>query len=655
MCGICGIVEKNRALGHSRENLQAMANAIRHRGPDDRGELLSGPVGLAFRRLSIVDLQSGHQPMANEDGTVWIVFNGEIYNHAQLRPDLERRGHRYASNSDTETIIHLYEEYGEDCVQHLRGMFAFAIWDIQKNRVFCARDRLGIKPFYYVSSRERFAFASEMKSLFELPSIRPTLNRPLLPEFFALGYFSSDETLFAGVRKLMPGHRLTLSLDAHGAVEPKIEKYWDLDISRGVELRSEEECIAQFRELFDDTVSMHLMSDVPLGVFLSGGLDSSAIAATMAGLRKDRIQTFSVGYAEDKYSELPFARTVAKHIGAEYNEVILGPDEFFSSLPKLIWQEDEPLVWPSSVALHHVSRLASEKVKVVLTGEGGDEIFAGYLKYRITLWNMRGGPAYRKLVPQFIRSAIRQALGANGLPDVLQRKLRHSFLYYPPAFEKMYFDNFYSVFPQDEQGHLLTTEVAAELRESNAYANSMHFLLPEDDGRTTLDRLLYMDIKTYLVELLMKQDQMSMSTSVESRVPFLDHKVVEFAMNIPPSLKLRNMSGKYLLKKTMAGRLPDEILYRNKKGFPTPIRPWLRGPLLERVTSVLTDGRMTSRGIVRRDFVDRLLVAHRKGSSPATEGVWRLLNFELWCRMFFDGETETRFTQGAMASGMTVA
>ena len=306
-----------------------MANAIRHRGPDDHGELTSGPVGFAFRRLSIVDLKSGHQPMANEDGSVWIIFNGEIYNHAQLRPDLERRGHRYSSSSDTETIIHLYEEYGEDCVQHLRGMFAFAIWDIKQNRVFCARDRLGIKPFYYAISREKFAFASEMKALFELPSIRPELNRTMLPEFFALGYISSDETLFAGVRKLMPGHRLTLNLGPNAAAQPKIEKYWDLDISRRVELRSEEECIAQFRELFDDTVRMHLMSDVPLGVFLSGGLDSSAIAATMAGMRKDRIQTFSVGYAEDKYSELPFARTVAKHIGAEYNEVILGRMNFY--------------------------------------------------------------------------------------------------------------------------------------------------------------------------------------------------------------------------------------------------------------------------------------------------------------------------------------
>ncbi|MGH9725458.1 MAG: asparagine synthase (glutamine-hydrolyzing), partial [Candidatus Acidiferrales bacterium] len=530
-----------------------------------------------------------------------------------------------ASSSDTETIIHLYEEYGEDCVHQLRGMFAFAIWDMKRNRLFCARDRLGIKPFYYVVSRGRFAFASEMKALFELPDVSPALNRGMLPEFFALGYFSSEETLFSGVRKLMPGHHLTLNLGAN-ATEPRIDKYWDLDISRNEESRSEEQCITQFQELFDETVRMHLMSDVPLGVFLSGGLDSSAIAATMAGMRKDRIQTFSVGYAEDNFSELPYARAVAKHIGAEYNEVILGPDDFFASLPKLIWQEDEPLVWPSSVALHHVSRLASEKVKVVLTGEGGDEIFAGYLKYRVTLWNMRGGPVYRRLVPGLFRSAIRKALGSGALPDVLRRKLRHSFLYYPPAFEKMYFDNFYSVFPQDEQRQMLTPKVAEELRDSNAYANSMHYLLADGGGRTALDRLLYLDIKTYLVELLMKQDQMSMSTSLESRVPFLDHKVVEFAMNIPSRHKVRNMSGKYLLKKAMAGRLPDEILYRNKKGFPTPVVPWLRGPLLERVSAVLTDGRMAERGIVRQDFVDRLLVEHRAGSSPATDGVWRLLN-----------------------------
>ena len=653
MCGICGIVEVGDSRTFSREDLQRMANAIRHRGPDDQGDLISGPVGLSFRRLSIVDLASGHQPMANEDGTIWIIFNGEIYNHPQLRPKLERLGHCYATTSDTETILHLYEEYGEDCVDHLRGMFAFAIWDTRRKRLFCARDRLGIKPFYYLQAGQRFAFASEIKALFELPGIRPFLNRRVLPEFFAIGYISSDETMFDGVRKLLPGHRLTLDLGDPRA-NPRIERYWDLDISHVEPVHGEGECIEQFRELFDETVRMHLMSDVPLGVFLSGGLDSSSIAATMAAMRKDRIQTFSVGYAEDQYSELPFARTAAKHIGAEYNEVILGPEDFFSSLPQLIWHEDEPIVWPSSVALHYVSRLASEKVKVVLTGEGGDEIFAGYLKYRVTLWNMRGGPIYRKYVPDALQRLARKTIASDVLPDVIRRKLRHSFLYYAGAFESIYFDNFYSVFPQHEQQGLLTPQVVEELRDSNAYANSMNFFQADGNGRTLLDRLLYLDIKTYLVELLMKQDQMSMSTSLESRVPFLDHKLVEFVMGIPAQMKIRGMSGKYLLRRAMVGRLPDEVLNRNKKGFPTPIRPWLRNQLFTRLSAVLEDGRLAGRNLVRPAFVRRLLEEHRRGSSLATEGCWRLLNFELWSRIFFDGDFDHRVTQAATTNGVGV-
>lgn len=651
MCGICGIVELKGTPRFTPEDLQAMAKVIRHRGPDDQGDLLSGPVALGFRRLSIVDLATGHQPMTNEDGTVWIVFNGEIYNHPQLRPDLEKRGHRYATNSDTETILHLYEEHGEDCVQHLRGMFAFAIWDLRHKRVFCARDRLGIKPFYYTVSGGRLAFASEVKALLELPGVRSVLNRRALPEFFAFGYLSSDETMFAGIRKLLPGHRLILDLTG-GTAEPRIAPYWDLNIAHPEHRLGEADYIAQFRELFEETVRLHLMSDVPLGVFLSGGLDSSSIAAVMAGLRKDRIQTFSVGYAEDRFSELPYARIVAKHIGAEYNEVRLGPEDFFNSLPQLIWQEDEPLVWPSSVALYYVSRLASEKVKVVLTGEGGDEIFAGYLKYRVTLWNLRGGPLYRKLVPEPLQRLAREMLGSDFLPDVVGRKLRHSFLYHPDAFEKIYFDNFYSAFPEAEQAQLLTPQTAEELRGASAYANSLRFLQSNGHSRTLLDRLLYLDIKTYLVELLMKQDQMSMATSIESRVPFLDHKVVEFAMGIPPRYKVRHFAGKYLLRRAMADRLPPEVLGRTKKGFPTPIRPWLRNQLFDKLTAVMDDGRLAERAIVRADAIQRLLEEHRRGSSPATERCWRLLNFELWCRIFLDGDLDARVGRTAAPSNV---
>ncbi len=635
MCGICGVLALEAGQTASREELLAMARVLFHRGPDDEGYYVAPSVGFGFRRLSIVDLASGAQPMFNEDGTVWIVFNGEIYNHTQIRPELERRDHRYSSRSDTETILHAYEEYGDDCVHHLRGMFAFAIWDGRKQKLFCARDRLGIKPFYFTSAGGRFAFASEIKALFELPDCAPRLNRRALPEFFAFGYVSSHETLFEGVHKLLPGHRLSIDLNSRDPW-PVVERYWDLDIAPDDSLSKESDYISRFDQIFTETVRMHLMSDVPLGVFLSGGLDSSSIAAVMAELSKEQIKTFSVGYAESRFSELPYARQVAAHIGAEYNEIILGPEEFFASLPQLIWHEDEPIVWPSSVALHFVSRLAREKVKVVLTGEGGDEIFAGYMKYRATLWNMRYAPYYQKLVPAALRRLTRQAIESHVLPESVRRKLRHTFLYYPGTFEKIYFDNFYSVFPQDEQSELFTPQLAKELRDIDPYANSMAFFQTNGHSDSLLSRLLYLDIKTYLVELLMKQDQMSMAASVESRVPFLDHKVVEFAARIPARHKVRYLSGKYLLRRTMAHRLPPEVLRRIKRGFPMPIKPWLRHQLFDRIAAILTDGRLAERHLLDPRYVGDMLDAHRLGRTDATEAIWRLLNFELWNRVFLD-------------------
>jgi asparagine synthase (glutamine-hydrolysing) len=594
---------------------------------------------MGFRRLSIVDVAGGRQPMSNEDGSLWIVFNGEIYNHLELRSVLQQSGHHYSTNSDTETILHLYEEYGEDCVHHLRGMFAFAIWDETRKRLFCARDRLGIKPFYYAIVDDQFVFASEIKALIELPGLKPQLNRKALPEFLALGYLSAGETMFQGVHKLLPGHHLLIDW-ARGDSRPRLKRYWDLDITTHQGMLQEADYVAKFEELFVESVRIHLRSDVPLGVFLSGGLDSSSIAAITASLCEGAVQTFSVGYEEDQYSELRYARQVAEHIGSEHHEVILGPEEFFASLAPLIWHEDEPLVWPSSVALFHVSRLASEKVKVVLSGEGADEIMAGYPKYLITLWNLRGGPAYRKYTPQFLQQMACKMLASDTLPDWLRRKLRHSFLYYPDKFESIYFDNFYSVFPQQQQSQILSKDLAEELWDANAYTNSMRFFPSTGSPDNLLNRLHYLDIKTYLVELLMKQDQMSMAASIESRVPFLDHKLVEFLAQVPERYKIKRLSGKHLMRQAMARRLPDAILRRSKKGFPTPIRPWLQNQLFDRVSAILMDGRLAGRGLIRPGFVEQLLYAHRDGYSAATEGCWRLLNFELWCRIFMDGDAE---------------
>jgi len=654
MCGICGFLAIE-SENPSETHLEAMSRSLLHRGPDDQGVLISGPLGFGFRRLSIVDPRGGHQPMNSEDRNLWIVFNGEIYNHPRLRPLLEGRGHRYVTNSDTETILHLYEEYGDDCVHHLQGMFAFAIWDTVRKRLFCARDRLGIKPFYYAMAGGCFVFASEIKALLEMPGIPPRLNRRALPEFFALGYLSAEDTLFEGILKLLPGHCLSIDLGGEEH-ETRIAQYWDLNLSPEECTVSESGYIEQFRDLFRETVRTHLMSDVPLGVFLSGGLDSSSIAAVVASLRKDPIQTFSVGYKEDTYSELPLARRVAGHVGAIHNEVIVGPDDFFSALPELIWHEDEPLVWPSSVALYYVARLAQQKVKVVLTGEGADEIFAGYLKYRATLWNLRAAPTYRKRFPKFAQNLAQKIPDLPFVPDWVRRKLRHSFVYYPDSFEKIHFDNFYSVFSQDQQRALFSSGLSDELHDISAYANSMRYAPSEHSHPDLLNQLLYLDIKTYLVELLMKQDQMSMAASIESRVPFLDHKLVEWAARVPAYYKVRGFSGKHLLRRAMASQLPAEVVHGNKKGFPTPIRPWLRNQLFDKLSSVLTDGRMTERGLIRPECVESLLNAHQRGFSDATERCWRLLNFELWNRIFIDGDRKaldsqnSRFESAALAA-----
>ena len=387
MCGIAGFVSTAPASG-CEATLARMTDAIRHRGPDDFGYYHDLWAHLGHRRLSIIDVAGGHQPMANETRTHWITYNGEIFNHADMRPALEQAGHRYISRSDTETILHAYEQYGPDSLALFRGMFAFAIWDSDSRRLFCARDRLGIKPFYYFWDGHVFAFASEIKALLEHPAISPELETELIPEILAFGYVSEERTLFRNIRKLMPGHFLVLDL---AAVEPrlKIERYWDVP-APGTEQHDDRYWIAETRRRLEETVRMRLMSDVPLGMFLSGGVDSSAIAALIKRSASGPVKTFAVGYQEREFSELSYAADVARAIGTEHHETVVSMDDFFTALPRLIWHEDEPIAWPSSVSLYFVSKLAAEQVKVVLTGEGSDEIFAGYERYHWNLLNQRG-------------------------------------------------------------------------------------------------------------------------------------------------------------------------------------------------------------------------------------------------------------------------
>ena len=639
MCGIAGFVSAQRNAEGQR-TLERMTSAIRHRGPDDAGYYSDGVAWLGHRRLSIIDVAAGHQPMANEDSNLWVTYNGEIFNHAALRPDLERAGHRYQTRCDTETILHAYEEHGAECVCAFRGMFSFAIWDRAKRRLFCARDRLGIKPFYYFWDGKLFAFASEIKALLEHPEIAARFEDACLPEYLAFGYVSDERTLFRGIKKLMPGHTLTLDLDA-AAIE--IRRYWEIPAAGGGEARDEGEWIRECRERLEDAVRTRLMSDVPLGMFLSGGVDSSTIAALIKRMAPGPVETFSVGYGEAAFSELGYARQTAAAIGTDHHEVVVTSGEFFGALPRLIWHEDEPITWPSSVSLYFVSKLAAERVKVVLTGEGADELFGGYSRYRFYLLNRKWADRYGVL-PAGLRGRIRDWVAATGLLSAdARRKLQHTFVGRGESREALYVDNFYSAFPAAEQARLL----AAGAGES-PYSNFERYW--ERPG-SELARMLYADQKTYLVELLMKQDQMSMATSIESRVPFLDHQFVEFAMRVPDSMKIRGKSGKYILKRAVEDLIPREIIGRPKMGFPTPLRQWLRAGESAGLVNRLRDKDGLLAACANAGELDGLLERHAAGREDATDRIWRLLNFQIWGDVFITGreaEASVGYQHGRM-------
>jgi asparagine synthase (glutamine-hydrolysing) len=609
-----------------------MRDVITHRGPDDEGIYIDENVGLGHRRLSIVDVASGHQPMTNEDGSLYITYNGEVYNHADYREELESRGHVYSTHCDTETILHLYEDHGDTCVEHLRGMFAFAIWDRHKRELFIARDRLGIKPLYYVHTADgSLYFASEIKALLEARAVKAELNFAAFSDYLANHATSGEETLFAGVKRLMPGHTLTWR-DG----EIKIKKYWDVSFAKvAPNGHSDKDYIAEWSELFRKSVELRLMADVPLGMFLSGGIDSSAIAAVMSTLVNEPIKTFSVAFKEREANELEYARLVARAYNTDHHEVVISPEEFFAALPDLIWHEDEPLAHPSSVALYFVSRLAAQHVKVVLTGEGSDELMAGYARYRKTILNLAVGEHYHRMVPAGVRDLIRGQI-AGMSASKLRAKLSRTFLSLSPDIESIYFDNF-AVFPRSDQQGLLMPDTIDRIGGIDPYAG-VRRVLSETDAQSLLDRLLYADIKTYLHELLMKQDQMSMAASLESRVPFLDHKLVEFTSGLPERLKLNRWTTKYVLRQSMKGVLPEQILTRPKMGFPVPIDAWFRGPYARVLDEYVLSSRATDRGIFNAETVRTLVNEHRHGAANHAERLWSLVNLEMWFRRFLDGE-----------------
>ncbi len=628
MCGIAGIIAADRLHADERVRLTLMRDVLAHRGPDDAGIHVDEVAGLAHRRLSIVDLTAGHQPLANEDETIWIAYNGEIYNHQDIRAELESAGHRYRTHSDTETIVHAYEEWGDECVHRFRGMFAFAIWDGPRRRLLLARDRLGIKPLYWCRAGDRLLFASEIKGILESGLVRREANESVLAEVLTTRYTSDEQTLFKNIYRLLPGHTLVFE---GGRVQTR--QYWDVPTGRPADQTTFDEQVVRFRSLLEESVRLRLMSDVPLGMFLSGGIDSSAIAALMARMIDRPLQTFSVAFRDRAFSELEYARTVARAIGADAHEVVIDERDFFGALPRLVWHEDEPIAHPSSIPLYFVSRLARDHVKVVLTGEGSDELLAGYGKYPRALLNWRAGAAYSAVMPDAFSTWIRERVVPH-VPGRIGRYASRSFLGMSHTPEAAFFDNFAGI----RSSRLASLVQPAVLGRSRPpFDASRRWLDRPAAGTPLLNRVLYADLKSYLVELLMKQDQMSMAASIESRVPIIDHKLVEFAAMLPPDSKLRGFTTKRLLRAAVRDLLPAEILTRKKMGFPVPFGRWMRSEWNQVAREVLLDRRARERGVYDPQAVEALLDDHAAGHTDGGDTLWALLNLELWYRTSIDG------------------
>ena len=616
MCGIAGFINTERSRDDAEQLIDRMCQIIRHRGPDDQGTWVGEGVALGMRRLSIIDLAGGHQPIFNEDQSILIVFNGEIYNYRELQKELEERGHRFATNSDTETIVHAYEEYGDDCVNHLRGMFTFAIWDRKRQRLLAARDRFGKKPLNYYWDGQRLIFGSEIKSILEA-GIPREINPIALDEYLVYRYVPTPNTLFKDVWKLPAAHILIYE---NGQISTK--RYWELSFAPTCQ-DDEATAIERTRALLTEAVQVRLMSEVPLGAFLSGGIDSSIMVGLMSSMMSQPVKTFSIGFEENEYSELPYARQVAQYFGTDHHEFLVRPD-LISVLPQLVWDYDEPFADSSMLPTYYVSKLAREHVTVVLTGDGGDEIFGGYTRYE------------RELVISRIPALLRYLLGYGGMlmPDGMRGKSRLLNLHHDLAARSV---GVYKLFPDGSRASMFSSEYSALLRDHDPYERliSEFRTAPHTDITAQLQ---YVDVRTHLTDdILVKVDKASMLNSLETRAPLLDQCLAEYVSSLPSSIRTRNGVLKYLLKKVAADILPAEILTRRKQGFEVPIKHWFRSDLTDYARDLLDSPRAHQRGIFNPKFIHNLLKAHAS-TKLVNHGspIWTLLCLELWFQVYMD-------------------
>lgn len=631
MCGIAGYLHHEQQRPVNRVLVSSMLEAIGHRGPDDQGIYCTRNVGIGVRRLSIIDLDGGHQPISNEDASCWVAYNGEIYNFLSLRDDLIARGHRFKTLCDTEVIVHAYEEYGLDFVQHFNGMFAFALWDSNRQRLVLARDRIGIKPLYYAETDRSLIFASEVKSILRYPGFRSAANPNSLDNLLTFEYNPDQDSLFLNVKKVPAGN---LAIVERGAL--RLQRYWDLKGPSGP-LPTPAEAVAGVRDNLTQAVSSHLMSDVPLGVFLSGGMDSSSIVALMSQMHTGAIKTFSIGFSDgEEYNELEFARQVAQHFHTDHHEYVLEP-QVVDTIPDLIWHLEEPIADEAALPLYHLSSMAKEHVKVVLVGDGGDETFAGYNRYfvyqQVGLYTRLPRLLRKGLVEPMVGALPPQA--GNGLAATLTRRAKKLVeVAYQP--EEIRFSTWNRVLSEEAKAQLYSKEYRGVLdgsrpfeRHRQAFADSMY--------NDPISRSQYVDIKTYLVDcLLLKSDKVTSAFSLECRVPFLDGPLLEYVMSLPAHYKYHGQQTKSILREAMRGVLPDSIRLRKKQGFILPFGRWFKNGLLEFAREILLDTRSRQRGYFDSAGLERLLSGKQGMDDRWARAIYALITFEFWNRMFID-------------------